>query len=294
MPSFTFFWEESPRIIQVNAPDTVVTVQQLVNAIRQAEAEIGNLDDDHLIDAVGKDDLGGGIETGIVLTLRNAQIKFEDRAGPDWTRCIIQGGTVVRADGGDPIKESNHCFVVVNNQVGGVIATASGDVDAIAAGVWNRQAALLTAAGSIGKQVKDNIDAAISSRSSHTPADVRAEMDNNSVGLNTLLARLTAARAAKLDNLDETVSSRAATGDPMTLTTEERENIANALLDLANSIEDGFTLRQTIRIMAAILAGKSRNGPANSIFRNLSDTKDRVVTAADANGNRSVMNYNVT
>ena len=61
----------------------------------------------------------------------------------------------------------------------------------------------------------------MSSRSSHSAADVRAEMDANSADLNTIIGyvdeietRLTAARALLLDNLvnlDVTVGSRLAT-----------------------------------------------------------------------------------
>lgn len=46
------------------------------------------------------------------------------------------------------------------------------------------------------------LDAAISSRSSHSAADVRTEVDSNSTQLAALVARLTAARAGYLDNLN--------------------------------------------------------------------------------------------
>jgi hypothetical protein len=58
-------------------------------------------------------------------------------------------------------------------------------------------------AGSIGKLLKDDVDAAISSRSTYAGADT--------AGTTTLLSRLTAGRATNLDNVDATVSSRMAT-----------------------------------------------------------------------------------
>ncbi|OLE52112.1 MAG: hypothetical protein AUG51_19335 [Acidobacteria bacterium 13_1_20CM_3_53_8] len=146
--------------------------------------------------------------------------------------------------------------------------------------IWDRLTSAITTAGSIGRLIKDNLDAAvssrasaadytsaraakldnldamISSRSSHTPANVRAEMDANSTklqnldatvssrsshsaadvwvsptrtlssfgtlvadiwaavvdssGVATLLSRLTAARATKLDNLDAAITTRSA------------------------------------------------------------------------------------
>jgi hypothetical protein len=58
-------------------------------------------------------------------------------------------------------------------------------------------------AASIGKLLKDDIDATISSRSTYAGGDT--------AGTTTLLGRLTAGRATNLDNLDALVSSRLAT-----------------------------------------------------------------------------------
>jgi hypothetical protein len=54
-------------------------------------------------------------------------------------------------------------------------------------------------------------------------------------------------------------ASPASVGSAMTLTSGERDSIATALLDLANGIESGKTLRQAMRLMAATLAGKRSN-----------------------------------
>jgi hypothetical protein len=65
----------------------------------------------------------------------------------------------------------------------GVALTAAG-VQAI----WDALTAALTTANSIGKLLVDNINATISSRSSHTAANVRTEMDANSTKLADILA----------------------------------------------------------------------------------------------------------
>lgn len=49
--------------------------------------------------------------------------------------------------------------------------------------IWGALTSALTTAGSIGKLFVDNINATISSRSSHTAANVRTEMDSNSTQL---------------------------------------------------------------------------------------------------------------
>jgi hypothetical protein len=72
----------SPRIIEVLDPTTDVTVQELVNAIRAWEdTETGELYP-ALIDAAGKEELGGGVVVGITATLQNARLMFTGRTTP--------------------------------------------------------------------------------------------------------------------------------------------------------------------------------------------------------------------
>lgn len=64
--------------------------------------------------------------------------------------------------------------------------------------------------------------------------------------------------------------------------TDVQSNPAD-VLDLADGVEAGFTLRQVLRLMAAVLLGKSTN---NKTFRDLNDTKNRVVATVDALNSR--------
>jgi|GEM_PF-2754797 len=75
--------------------------------------------------------------------------------------------------------------------------------------------------------------------------------------------------------------------DAAAIKTDAREALANALLDLTNGIEMGFTLRKTMRLIAAVLCGKTSGGAANPIFRSIDDTTDRVATKATGDGNRT-------
>jgi hypothetical protein len=80
----------------------------------------------------------------------------------------------------------------------------------------------------------------------------------------------------------------AGAGDAMALTSGERDAIANDVLDLANGVETGLTLRQALRLFAAALAGKiSGAGSTTIVIRNaVADTKPRITATVDANGNR--------
>lgn len=84
--------------------------------------------------------------------------------------------------------------VDVNDKTG--FSLSSAGVQAI----WDALTSALTTVGSIGKRLADNIDAAISSRSTYAGGDTS--------GTTTLLSRLTSTRAGLLDNLDVAVSTR--------------------------------------------------------------------------------------
>lgn len=89
-----------------------------------------------------------------------------------------------------------------------------------------------------------------------------------------------------VDNLNATISSRATVADVPTANAN-----ADAVLDRANGIETGWTLRQAFRIILAALGGKSSGGAATGasspVFRDATDTKDRITATVDASGNRT-------
>ncbi len=67
---------------------------------------------------------------------------------------------------------------------------------------------------------------------------------------------------------------------------------ADALLDRTNAIETATTLRQAMRIMAAILAGKvSGAGSGVESFTGLDGSTPRVEVTTDAAGNRTNVTY---
>ncbi len=76
-------YQPSPRVVEVSAPSTELTVQDLLDTLRiSEEAFAEGLAFDKLIDAAGKEDLGGGVLVGITANLQNAQVSFEARRTP--------------------------------------------------------------------------------------------------------------------------------------------------------------------------------------------------------------------
>lgn len=89
-----------------------------------------------------------------------------------------------------------------------------------------------------------------------------------------------------------------ATGAAMTLTAGERTLIATALLDLANGIETGFTLRESQRLQLSAAVGKLTGpapGTAGTVnIRDINDTKNRISATVDVNSQRTAVTKDVS
>ena len=118
----TVDWSASPRIVEVAEPSDSLTCQDLLDTLRTLAPGAIAIDEPEIVDASGKEALGGGIVVGLTVKLYDAKVRFEARAAPPSVRCTITGGTLVTSDGSTPIASSANTHVVLMNQVGGVIA----------------------------------------------------------------------------------------------------------------------------------------------------------------------------
>lgn len=146
-------------------------------------------------------------------------------------------------------------------------------VQQIVAGVWDALAADYNTAGTMGEKMND-AGSAGDPWSTAIPGTYVAGQAGYIVG----------------NNLDEPVS------DPKTLTAQEREDVAEALLDLANAAGND-TLREILRGLRAHLFGKSSglvSGSGSYVVRDPEDTKDVVEAEIDANGNRTSVSRDLT
>jgi hypothetical protein len=83
--------------------------------------------------------------------------------------------------------------------------------------------------------------------------------------------------------------------DAAALATDAANEIADALLDRADAIETGLTLRGAIRLDTAALAGKLSGAAGTTVtIRNVGDTKARITATVDADGNRSAVTTDAT
>jgi hypothetical protein len=172
------------------------------------------------------------------------------------------------------------------------IATDAIDADALAASaIAEIQAGLATAAAVAGVQA-DTDDLQTRLPVTLSGGKMRSQVEGLDADVITAASIAAAAiGVSEAPALDVAVSSRAAPGEAMTLTAGERDAVASVLLDLANGVEVGYTLRQTLRLMAAAVAGKASGGPGGTVFRNLPDSADRITSVADASGNRTTVTH---
>lgn len=147
------------------------------------------------------------------------------------------------------------------------------------------EATLTTIAGYIDTEV-----AAIKAKTDNLPASPA-----NEATLTTIAGYIdteVAAIKAKTDNLP---ASPAAVGSAMTLTSGERDSVADALLDRSSGIETSLTLRGAIRLILAAAAGKLSGAASSTVtIRNVGDTKARITATVDADGNRSAVTTDAT
>jgi len=128
MATLTFFKTE--RVIQVDSPQTVVTIQDLLNQIRLYEEQPINLDYGTIANAYGKQPLGGGSYVGITLELINDwRIAFEARPGPGTILCTVSGGNIVAINqySNNPVKPTAFTQVVIAQSSSPTIIQADPD-----------------------------------------------------------------------------------------------------------------------------------------------------------------------
>lgn len=202
-------------------------------------------------------------------------------AGLDWAN--IGSPTTAQGLTGTTISVTQ-----VIASVSGAVASVTGAVGSVTAGVtlaasavqaiWDALTTALTTAGSIGKRLADFITGDAYVRLG-APAGASVSAD-------------IAAINAKTTNLP---GSPAAVGSAMTLTSGERDSVADALLDRANGVETSLTVRGALRLTAAALAGKLSGAATTTVtIRNVPDTKARITATVDVDGNRSAVTTDAT
>lgn len=78
----TVVQDVSPRYAEIAAPSTEIIMQDYVDTLRGLEDDFQNMSYPYLIDASGKEDLGGGVLVAITVEEQNMQLAFQPRFTP--------------------------------------------------------------------------------------------------------------------------------------------------------------------------------------------------------------------
>jgi hypothetical protein len=132
MATLTFL--KNDKVIQVDSPQIEVTIQDLVNQIRDYEDEMDNLAVDQICNAYGKQPIGATEFVGITLVLINDwRIAFEARPGSETILCTVRGGNLVAENiyDNNPIKPTAFTQVVISQSSSPTIIQADSDYSAL-------------------------------------------------------------------------------------------------------------------------------------------------------------------
>jgi hypothetical protein len=150
------------QLIEVEAPQTEISVQDLINQIRQEEMSDLGMIFSKIADATGKDSLGGTVYTGITVFLYpNWQIKFWQGS----YTAEIGGGNLVGGAGGNPVAYTPGVNVQIIQSASSTLLTGSltqeehdklmtGLDTSVPEAVWSESLQNYNTAGTAGKIVK--------------------------------------------------------------------------------------------------------------------------------------------
>jgi hypothetical protein len=111
------------EIIDITSPQTEVEAQQLANEIRRAEFQFTGMAYGKIADMSGKEDLGGGVITGITIELiPNWQIRFWEGT----YTAKITGGNILGGLNGNPIAYTAGVQVIIVQSASSTLVYGSG------------------------------------------------------------------------------------------------------------------------------------------------------------------------
>src|SRR3990172_11180021 len=121
-------FDKSLKVITVEKPQRELSIQDLHDEIRLFEEKNQNLEVAQIINASGKQDLGGGVKVGITLELINDwRLAFEERTDQEVidegfpaggvVLCTVSGGNLVATNSfnNNPIYPTENVQVIISH-----------------------------------------------------------------------------------------------------------------------------------------------------------------------------------
>ena len=223
----------SPRIATVDAPSVEVTIQDLHDTLRDAEAAAVFIDEPPFINTAGLEDLGGGVAVGLTSTLQNTQVQFEGRTTPaENGSCTSDDSTgkVLNATGGQfQINNVERGFTVFNSTTGAMATVLSVASDIQLTSQVLSGGSRATWLNTDGYVLYDNVQCNISGGNLVAIDDVGASISSVLQSPNTNVVR-TSSSSATLQSIEELQASSFA-GKEGLVVVVDAENVTGDAVD---------------------------------------------------------------
>lgn len=121
----TFEFNDDPRVAEVAATSAEIIMQDLVDTLRQAEHSWQGNSFKKLVNASGKEDLGGGVKVGITVAMQNLLLAFAGRTIPAETGTVTDASIPSGVAGRDVMVDSAALFQTANVQRGSLLINFS-------------------------------------------------------------------------------------------------------------------------------------------------------------------------
>lgn len=117
---FSVEYNTSPRVAEIAAPSVEVVMQDVVDTLRKHEDSFQGMGFPKLVNASGKEDLGGGTSVGITVASQNTLLAFEARRTPAETGTVT-GSPASPVAGRQIIQDTTALFQTANVARGSLV-----------------------------------------------------------------------------------------------------------------------------------------------------------------------------
>jgi hypothetical protein len=111
----------SPRVAEIASPSTEIVMQDYVDTLRIEEQRFQSMGFGKLINASGKEDLGGGVLVAITVQEQNLQLSFQPRTTPAQTGTVTTASGPASSIGRLTLTDTNADFITANIQPGTMV-----------------------------------------------------------------------------------------------------------------------------------------------------------------------------
>lgn len=115
----------SPRVAELAAPATSISMQDVVDTLRVEESQFRSMGFPRLLNASGKEDLGDGLTVAITVAEQDVRLSFEGRTTPAETGTVTTGSGAPNALNRQTFTDTAADFVTANVQPGSLVINFS-------------------------------------------------------------------------------------------------------------------------------------------------------------------------